>query len=267
MSDSGGAEHGTLRGRRAVVTGGGRGIGAAVAKLLVERGASVLVTARSEAQVEQVAESLRAAGGTAFATRCDVSDEASVAAMAEVARQLLGGVDILVNNAGIAKSHDIKRLPLEDWQQIMAVNATGPFLCTRAFIAQMLERRWGRVVNVASVTSRVGTPYIAAYTASKHAVLGFSRSVAAEVKAKGVTVNCVCPGYVNTEMTDESVARVSEKTGRDARASLTAILATVGQHRLIEPEEVAFMVANLCEERAGGTTGQAIVMDAGGFIG
>src|SRR5690606_20695675 len=104
--------------------------GAAVAKLLVERGASVLVTARSEAQVEQVAESLRAAGGTAFATRCDVSDEASVAAMAEVARQLLGGVDILVNNAGIAKSHDIKRLPLEDWQQIMAVNATGPFLCT-----------------------------------------------------------------------------------------------------------------------------------------
>ncbi len=233
----------------------------------MERGASVLVTARSEAQVEDVAKALRAAGGSAFAARCDVSDEASVAAMAEVARQRLGGVDILVNNAGIAKSHDIKRVPLEDWQQIMAVNATGPFLCTRAFIPEMLERRWGRVVNVASVTSRVGTPYIAAYTASKHAVLGFSRSVAAEVKARGVTVNCVCPGYVNTEMTDESIARVSEKTGRSSDESLKAILATVGQHRLIEPEEVAFMVASLCDERAGGTTGQAIVMDAGGFIG
>ncbi|MCA9628768.1 MAG: SDR family oxidoreductase [Myxococcales bacterium] len=263
MSESGGS----LSGRRAVITGGGRGIGAAVAKLLVERGAHVLVTARSEAQVERVAAALRAAGGTAFATACDVSDEDSVAAMAAVARDRLGGVDILVNNAGIAKSHDIKRVPLEDWQQIMAVNATGPFLCTRAFVTEMLERRWGRVVNVASVTSRVGTPYIAAYTASKHAVLGFSRSVAAEVKAKGVTVNCVCPGYVNTEMTDESISRVSEKTGRDREESLKAILATVGQHRLIEPEEVAFMVANLCEERAGGTTGQAIVMDAGGFIG
>ncbi|MGE3668974.1 MAG: SDR family NAD(P)-dependent oxidoreductase [Polyangiaceae bacterium] len=267
MSERGGAAASALKGRRAVVTGGGRGIGAAVARELAERGASVVVAARNLAQVEQVAQALRAEGATAFATSCDVSDEASVAALASFAKARLGGVDILVNNAGIAKSHDIKRVPLEDWQQIMAVNATGPFLCTRAFIAEMLERRWGRVVNVASVTSRVGTPYIAAYTASKHAVLGFSRSVAAEVKAKGVTVNCVCPGYVNTEMTDESIARVSEKTGRSGEESLKAILSTVGQHRLIEPEEVAFMVANLCEERAGGTTGQAIVMDAGGFIG
>lgn len=250
-----------------MVTGGGRGIGAAVASALCARGASVLVTARGADAVERVAAELREAGHQAFATTCDVSDEASVQRMADVARERLGGVDILINNAGIAQSHDIKRLPLEDWQRIMAVNATGPFLCTRAFITEMLERRWGRVVNVASVTSRVGTPYIAAYTASKHAVLGFSRSVAAEVKTRGVTVNCVCPGYVNTDMTDESIARVSEKTGRDADSALKAILSTVGQHRLIEPEEVAFMVASLCEPYAGGTTGQAIVMDAGGFIG
>lgn len=250
-----------------MVTGGGRGIGEAVASALCARGASVLVTARGADAVERVAAELREAGHQAFATTCDVSDEASVQRMADVARERLGGVDILINNAGIAQSHDIKRLPLEDWQRIMAVNATGPFLCTRAFITEMLERRWGRVVNVASVTSRVGTPYIAAYTASKHAVLGFSRSVAAEVKTRGVTVNCVCPGYVNTDMTDESIARVSEKTGRDADSALKAILSTVGQHRLIEPEEVAFMVASLCEPYAGGTTGQAIVMDAGGFIG
>lgn len=257
----------SLAGRRAVITGGGRGIGASVAQALCARGASVLVTARGAASVEQVAAALTEAGHTAFATPCDVSDEASVQRMADIARERLGGVDILINNAGIAQSHDIKRLPLEDWQRIMAVNATGPFLCTRAFISEMLERRWGRVVNVASVTSRVGTPYIAAYTASKHAVLGFSRSVAAEVKTRGVTVNCVCPGYVNTEMTTESISRVSEKTGRDADAALKAILITVGQHRLIEPEEVAFMVASLCEPQAGGTTGQAIVIDAGGFIG
>ncbi len=118
-----------------------------------------------------------------------------------------------------------------------------------------------------SSISRVGTPYIAAYTASKHAVLGFSRSVAAEVRQRGVTVNCVCPGYVNTDMTSESIARVVSKTGRSTGDALEAILKTVGQHRLIEPEEVAFLVAALCEPNAGGTTGQAIVMDAGGFIG
>lgn len=256
-----------LAGRSAVITGGGRGIGAQVAFSLAEQGAKVLVAARSEGQIAEVSEQLKRAGHTAFFTPCDVTSEQSVAELAAFAAECLGHVDILVNNAGIAKSHDIKRVPLEDWNQIMAVNATGPFLCTRAFIPQMLERRWGRIVNIASVTSRVGTPYIAAYTASKHAVLGFTRSVAAEVKAKGVTINCVCPGYVNTEMTAESIARVVGKTGRNPEEALRAILDTVGQYRLIEPEEVAFLVSSLCHERAGGTTGQAIILDAGGFIG
>ena len=157
-----------------MVTGGGRGIGRAVARRLAENGAAAVVSARTTDEIESVAEELRADGLTAHAVRCDVADEASVAAMAEEAIELLGTVDILVNNAGIARSDPVKRLQLEDWNQIMAVNATGTFLCTRAFLPGMLERGWGRVINVASVAGLRGGRYIPAYVASKHAQVTWS---------------------------------------------------------------------------------------------
>ena len=255
-----------MRGRKAVVTGGSRGIGAGVARALAEAGADVLLAARSLENVKEVVRSLLREGHRAHAAICDVTSPESVQALEVEARRVLGGVDILVNNAGVASSGPIKSISLDEWNRVMAVNATGTFLCTRAFVGEMATRGWGRIVNIASITSRVGAPYIAAYTASKHAVLGFTRVAAAEYGEKGVTVNAVCPGYVDTDMTTDSVSRVMERTGLDREAALAAILKTANQKRLISVDEVAFIVTSLCAEQGGGVNGQAIVVDAGGLL-
>lgn len=255
----------TLEGRGAVVTGAGRGIGAAIARELAARGARVVLVSRSGSQTQRVTEELLALGQDAFSTTCDVSDPDQVDELQAFAEEQLGSVDILANNAGIASSSPFPQVSLEEWNQTLGTNATGPFLCMRAFIAPMLDRHRGRIINVASVASRMGAPYIAAYTASKHAVLGLTRSVAAEVARKGVTVNCVCPGYVDTDMTVRSVSRVQQQTGLSPEDALSAILKTVGQSRLVTPEEVASAVAWLCEDEASSITGQALGMDAGGF--
>ena len=256
-----------LAGWGAVVTGGGRGIGAACAGALAEAGARVLLAARSKDQVEAVADALRAAGHDAHATTCDVSAEGDVARLASVAAKLLGDVDILVNNAGIAPSAPVRSETLEQWERTLAVNATGTFLCTRAFLPAMAARGRGRVVNIASISSKVGAPYIASYAASKHAVLGFTRSVALEVAAAGVTVNAICPGYVDTPMTDLALARMGEKTGRSPEELRQHLRSQSPQGRIITVEEVAFLALTLCDERARGINGQAIVIDGGGVQG
>ncbi|MEZ4219503.1 MAG: SDR family oxidoreductase [Polyangiaceae bacterium] len=255
-----------LKGKAAVVTGGGRGIGRAVALELARRGANVVVAARSSDEIESVAAAVEKLGCKSAAVRCDVTSPDSVEALARAAHEAVGSIDILVNNAGIASSAPIKHQSLEEWNRVMAVNATGPFLCARAFLGEMVERGFGRIVNVASITSRMGAPYIAAYTASKHALLGFTRVAAAEYADKGITVNAVCPGYVDTDMTTGSVQRVVGKTGLPDDQALAAILETANQKRLITPEEVAFWVATLCDEQAGGVNGQAIVIDGGGLL-
>ncbi len=253
-----------LEGRTAVITGGGRGIGAAVASALAEEGASVVVSARSVDEIEAVAAGLRDRGHAAWAVPCDVTDPAQIFGLAEAAADHLGRVDILVNNAGIVSSAPLKSLTLETWNRILAVNATGVFLCTKAFLPGMIEHGWGRVVNVASIAGKTGGPYISAYSASKHAVIGFTRSVAAEVATTGVTVNAVCPGYVDTPMTDRSVERIVEKTGADAEKVRETMRRTSPQNRLMQPEEVALAVLNLCDPAARGMNGQAIVVDGGG---
>ena len=169
----------------------------------------------------------------AWAVPCDVTDPAQIFGLAEIAGERLGRVDILVNNAGTVSSAPLKSLTLETWNHILAVNATGVFLCTKAFLPGMVERGWGRVVNVASIAGKTGGPYISAYAASKHAVLGFTRSVAAEVATTGVTVNAVCPGYVDTPMTDRSVERIVEKTGADPEAVRETMRRTSPQNRLM----------------------------------
>ena len=228
----------------AVVTGGGQGIGAAVAQALAREGASIVVAARTEERIAAVVRAIEGGrgGGRAKAVRCDVTDPASVRDLAQAA----GAVDILVNNAGVAHSAPLPRITLDDWNRVLAVNATGTFLCTQAFVGGMLERKRGAIVNVASIAGLGGARYIAAYAAAKHAVIGFTRSVAAELEGTGVVCNAVCPGFVDTEMTQESVARVSAKTGKAPEATIAAMLASSGQNRLITAEEVAAVVLRLC---------------------
>jgi NAD(P)-dependent dehydrogenase (short-subunit alcohol dehydrogenase family) len=252
-----------LTGRAAVVTGGGRGIGSAVAARLAAAGASVLVAARSLDEVDAVAARLRRDGAEAWGAACDVAEEAAVEELARTAEDRLGAVDILVNNAGAASSSTLIRTSLDEWNRMLAVNATSAFLCTRAVLPGMLERGWGRVVNVASVAGLHGARYIAAYTASKHAMVGLTRAAAAEVAGKGVTVNAVCPGYVDTSMTDESVARIVDRTGRSPEEARAAILRSTPLGRLITPAEVADAVVYLCGTDAGGVNGHALVMDGG----
>jgi len=254
----------TLAGRGAVVTGAGRGIGLAVARALVGAGAAVVVAARTRDAIEAVATELRAAGGRAWAVSCDVTDLANVQALARAAETHLGHVDILVNNAGVSHSAPLQKTTLADWNRILTVNATGTFLCTQAFLPTMVARRWGRVVNIASVAGLGGGKYIAAYSASKHAVVGFTRSAAAEVAGTGVTVNAVCPGYVDTDMTRESVARIAAKTKMSPEAALRAALEATGQRRLISPEDVAHAVLTLCDDAGRETNGETVVIAEGG---
>jgi NAD(P)-dependent dehydrogenase (short-subunit alcohol dehydrogenase family) len=255
-----------LTGRVAVVTGGGRGIGAAIARGLAAAGARVVVSARSGGQLDGVVAEIAAAGRDARAVVCDVTDPESVSRLLGEAETELGPVEILVNNAGVSSSAPLRSVELAEWNRLMAVNATGTFLCTRAFLPGMVANGWGRVINVASVAGRAGAAYISAYAASKHAVIGFTRSVAAEVAAKGVTVNALCPGYVETPMTDESVERIVAKTGLSQEEARGRITAMNPQGRLIEPDEVAFLAVALCDPRARGINGQAIGVDGGALL-
>jgi 3-hydroxybutyrate dehydrogenase len=252
-----------MTGRAAVITGGGRGVGAAVAARLAQGGVRVLVASRTSAQVEDVAARLRADGHEAHAETCDVADEASVRQLAARAAERLGTVDILVNNAGVALASAIHKTSLEDWNRLFAVNTTSAFLFLKAFLPGMIHRGWGRVVNVASIAGLTADRYIAAYAASKHAMVGLTRAAAAEAAAHGVTVNAVCPGYLATDMTRESVDRIMKTTGRSEAQALEAILRTTPQKRLIDADEVAEAVAYLCTDAARGVNGSTLVIDGG----
>jgi NAD(P)-dependent dehydrogenase (short-subunit alcohol dehydrogenase family) len=254
-----------LADRTAFITGGGRGIGRAVALAFAREGARVFVVARTESEVERVAAEVNAEFVNAAAhAACDVADPASVEEAFAAAREFFGGgIDVLVNNAGVADSSKFTETSDEFWRRHLDINLTGTFYCMRAALPSMVEKGWGRVVNVASVAGKTGTPYVAAYTASKHGVLGLTRSVALEVARTGVTVNAVCPGYVDTDMTARAVENIQTKTGRSAADALEAIKRMSPQQRLVTPEEVAALALLLASHDGRGITGQAINVDGG----
>jgi 3-hydroxybutyrate dehydrogenase len=252
-----------LAGRVALVTGGGRGIGRAIALDLAAAGARVAVAARTRAEIEGVA---REASAGSIALTVDVADPASVRALFAEARRGLGDIDILVNGAGVAPSAPLVKTTDEQWRQAIEVNLSGAFYCLREALPSMTARGWGRVVNVASIAGKTAIPYIAAYAASKHGLLGLTKVAALEVAARGVTVNAVCPGFVDTRMTDDSVRRIAEKTGADAADLRRRLEESSPQKRLYTPDEISALVLFLCGDAAAGINGQALSVDGGTFV-
>lgn len=245
-----------MKGLHAVVTGGGSGIGAAVAKSLLVEGARVTLMGRS---LERLQLQQRQLGDVAVRV-CDVGDEASVTAAFAAA----GAVDILVNNAGQVETAPLLKTSIETWQRLLQVNLTGTFLCSRAVLPGMLERRFGRIVNVASTAALKGYAYVAAYCAAKHGVLGLTRALAQELARKGdLTVNAVCPGYTETDIVASAIANIQSKTGRTADEARAELAASNPQGRLVRPEEVAASVLWLARRDSAAITGQAIAVCGG----
>jgi len=251
-----------LAGRHALVTGAGRGIGAAIAARLVAEGARVTVLSRTRAEIDAVATRL---GGAAQALTADVTQAEETRRVFEQAAASFGPVDILVNNAGQARSGLLHKAPDELWEQMLAVNLTGTYHGIRAALPGMLERGFGRIVNIASTSGLRGYPYVAAYCAAKHGVIGLTRALALEVAQRHVTVNAVCPGFTETALVEDAIANIRKVTGRSAEAAREALTRTNPQGRLIEPAEVAHAVAWLCLPGSESVTGQSIAV-AGGEV-
>lgn len=252
----------TLRGRHAVVTGGGRGIGATIARALVEQGAAVTLMGRSAATLEDEAARLRPLGQV-HCQPVDLADAESTSAAFAAAAKALGPVTILINNAGQAVSAPLGKTDLALWNQMLAVNLTGTYLGIHAVLPGMLQAGWGRIVNIASTAALKGYPYVAAYCAAKHGVLGLTRALALELAKKPVTVNAVCPGYTETDIVRDALANIQAKTGRSEADALAELVKHNPQGRLVQPAEVANAVLWLCQPGSESITGQAISVAGG----
>ena len=242
--------------RVALVTGGGRGIGRAIALRLAGDGLAVAIAARSRDQLDDTA---RAAGSRALPLVLDVTDAAAIAAAVERTERELGPIDVLINNAGIAESAAFAKTDPEFWDRHFTVNVRAPYLLTRAALPGMLARRWGRIINVASLAGLFGSPYVTAYTASKHALVGFTRALATEVSGQGVTVNALCPGFTATDIVWNGARNIVAKTGKSFDDAVKALAEMNPGRRLIEPDEVADAAARLVSD--GATNGDTIVLD------
>jgi 3-hydroxybutyrate dehydrogenase len=245
-----------LEGRHALVTGGGTGIGASAATHLHAAGAKLSLLGRRKEPLDRIAAIV---GGTVV--QADVTDRAQIAKAFNDARSANGPIDLLIVNAGIAESAPFHKMTRESWDRIIATNLTAAFDCSQAAIGDLLKSDNGRLVFVASVASLRGVPYASHYAASKHGLLGLMRSLAAEYAKTNLTVNAVCPGYVDTPMTDQSIARVSEITGRSEQDSRSAITNMNASGRLVDPDGIGTMILTLCLPQSRDINGAAITID------
>lgn len=247
-----------LQSRHALITGGGTGIGASAATHLNAAGARVSVLGRRPEPLERIRKIVKG-----VAVQCDVTDRGEIARAFDEARAANGPIEMLVVNAGIAESAPFHKMARESWNRIIATNLTAAFDCAQEAIGDLLASDDGRIVFVASVASLRGVPYAAHYAASKHGLLGLMRSLAAEYAKTNLTVNAVCPGYVDTPMTDQSVARVSEITGRSEGDSRAAITNMNASGRLVHPDCIGTMIMTLCLPQSRDVNGAAVTIDGG----
>ena len=253
-----------LEGKHAIVTGGSRGIGAAVATELVARGAKVTIMGRDQESLDRQAQEMRGEEGVTVAVEpCDVTDGASVTTAFSRAIANLGPAYILVNNAGTAKSRKFTELSRDIWDETISVNLTGTYLCTSEVLPGMLEAREGRIVNVASTAGLRGYKTMSAYTAAKHGVIGLTRSLALETAKHGITVNAVCPGYVDTDLTAMGIENIVKNLGKTAEEARQMMVRTIPRGTFITAEEVAAAVSWLCSPSASGVTGIALPVAGG----
>lgn len=249
-----------------LITGGSGGLGRAIAEAFAGQGCRVVITARDPGKLQAAAEKIAREGAQVLALPCDIRRREQVRKLESEIIARWRAVNILINNAGIARAVKFTDMPNELWDETLETNLTGAYNCCKTFLPGMIQAKWGRIINIASTTAKVGYSHVTAYTASKHGLLGFTRSLALETARLGITVNAICPGYIDDGRTRENAQRMAEQTGKSVDDILKLFAASAPQNRLIAPGEVASLALLMASEKLGAMTGQAINVDGGAVM-